>query len=289
MFKTGVTIGVPVYNEEKYILKTLNSIINQADVIIISDNASTDKTSQICHEFTRKNKHVKYIRHGKSIGAVRNFTIPLENCNTEFFMWIGGHDLLPENYTKELIYSLKCNPTSVLAYAPSLHIDKNDNETKFYDYYFHNDLKSLDPFIRVYSLIDNLSYCTLFHGVYKTKIIKDAFVLDPFVGSDHVILCRVAQRGEFIYNINTFFMRRFIRQVETHEQMMKRVSEAFSILKKNKIPENTLRTGLEQYRVMESLPYDDKAIRNQWLEKSKARLIERFGKFDQSIGSKETN
>ena len=57
-----IVIGLPVYNGEKTIEKTLNSIIEQTFTdfqVIISDNYSTDNNSTICKEYSKKNSVMK--------------------------------------------------------------------------------------------------------------------------------------------------------------------------------------------------------------------------------------
>ena len=66
-----VTIGLPVYNGEKFIHKCLDSLLKQTFknfIIIISDNASTDNTKKICQEYSQKDKRIQYIRQEKILG-----------------------------------------------------------------------------------------------------------------------------------------------------------------------------------------------------------------------------
>jgi len=72
-----VTIGLPVYNGEKFIRKNLDSLLSQSYPyfeLIISDNASTDSTSSICKEYEKKDKRIRYIRQKKNMGAVFGIT-----------------------------------------------------------------------------------------------------------------------------------------------------------------------------------------------------------------------
>ena len=51
-----VSIGMPVYNGDQYIREALDSLLAQTFTdfeLIISDNASTDRTSEICREYAR--------------------------------------------------------------------------------------------------------------------------------------------------------------------------------------------------------------------------------------------
>ena len=69
-----VTIGMPVYNGERYIKAALDSILAQTFTdfeVVISDNASTDRTAQICRAYT--DRRVKYFHQGRHTGAAQNY------------------------------------------------------------------------------------------------------------------------------------------------------------------------------------------------------------------------
>ena len=70
-----VIVGIPVHNGEKSIKKAINSVLNQTlqdFEIIISDNASTDLTKNICEEYAKNDIRIKYIRQKKNLGYVEN-------------------------------------------------------------------------------------------------------------------------------------------------------------------------------------------------------------------------
>jgi glycosyltransferase involved in cell wall biosynthesis len=74
--KANVSIGLPVYNGGKFIRKRLESILSQTYTnfeLTISDNASTDSTSEICKEFEKKDDRIKYIRQKKKYASTLEF------------------------------------------------------------------------------------------------------------------------------------------------------------------------------------------------------------------------
>jgi len=93
--KTKVSIGLPVYNAEKFIEKRIESILNQSFTdfeLIISDNASTDNTSQICNEFSKKDGRIRYIRQPKNMGAILNYKFVLQQAHEKYFAWASADD-----------------------------------------------------------------------------------------------------------------------------------------------------------------------------------------------------
>jgi len=101
-----VSIGLPVYNGEKFIRKRLESILSQSlknFELIISDNFSTDSTLSICKEFEKKDKRIRLFQQDNNIGVIRNFYFVLEKANAEYFVWAGVDDIwLPQFLEKNV-------------------------------------------------------------------------------------------------------------------------------------------------------------------------------------------
>ena len=75
-----ISVGIPVYNGEKFIRKSIESVLRQTYrnfELIISDNASTDSTSDICTEFLTKDSRIKFVRQDKNMGPIWNFNFVL--------------------------------------------------------------------------------------------------------------------------------------------------------------------------------------------------------------------
>lgn len=89
-----VSIGMPVYNGEKFIRGALDSLLVQTFTdfeLIISDNASTDNTERICQEYAAKDNRIRYVRQLKNVGPVANFKYVLDEAVGVYFMW-AAHD-----------------------------------------------------------------------------------------------------------------------------------------------------------------------------------------------------
>lgn len=97
-----ISIGLPVYNGERFLKETLNSVLNQTYQnfeLIISDNASTDLTQKICREYKAKDNRVRYIRQKINKGGINNFKNVLDAAKGKYFMWIAADDMLGnQNY-----------------------------------------------------------------------------------------------------------------------------------------------------------------------------------------------
>lgn len=110
----AVSIGMPVYNGERYISEALDSLLAQTFVnfeLIISDNASTDDTERICLEYASRDARIRYIRQDTNKGAASNFKYVLEGAVGTFFMWAAYDDMWESNWLEALVAEI--NPTDI--------------------------------------------------------------------------------------------------------------------------------------------------------------------------------
>ena len=73
--KPRVSIGLPVFNAERYLAEALDSFLNQTFTdfeLIISDNASTDQTQTICRDYMARDQRIRYFRNEKNQGSIYN-------------------------------------------------------------------------------------------------------------------------------------------------------------------------------------------------------------------------
>ena len=86
MNQSKVSVIVPVYNVEKYLIKCLDSIVNQTlqeiEIICVNDG-STDNSPKILKEYSLKDERIKIIdKENNGLGAARNTGIELPRVNT---------------------------------------------------------------------------------------------------------------------------------------------------------------------------------------------------------------
>lgn len=121
----NMSIGMPVYNGEKYIREALNALLSQTFTefeLIISDNASTDNTQVICEEYARRDQRIRYIRQNENRGAIANFKFVLDESKGGFFMWAAADDRWDRCWI-ETIYTHICDNDRVAGFGRLVHID----------------------------------------------------------------------------------------------------------------------------------------------------------------------
>ena len=95
MRKPSLSIGLPVYNGERFLAKAIASLLIQEFEdfeLIISDNGSNDKTEAICRDAAARDSRVRYLRSNENRGATWNFRRVLEAASGEFFKYAAYDD-----------------------------------------------------------------------------------------------------------------------------------------------------------------------------------------------------
>ena len=111
-----LTIGLPVFNGGSMIGEAIESLLRQTYahfVLHISDNASTDGTSEICRAAAERDPRILYTRQPENIGAEKNFWFVLERVHTPFFMWAAHDDLWKPLFVEKNLAALEANPSAV--------------------------------------------------------------------------------------------------------------------------------------------------------------------------------
>jgi glycosyltransferase involved in cell wall biosynthesis len=198
-----ISIGLPVYNGEKYIQNAIESLLDQTFMnfeLIISDNHSTDNTELICLKFLEKDKRIRYIKQSYNIGPVANFRAVLEEAKSSYFMWAACDDLWERNCLERYFSILEENKqigvvigkywvTSI--YLPFLAM------TKLPSLSFMQHPTATER-VRLFLEIPNISHkANIIYGLWRKEIIKKFFIRScefqdsVYEGLDMAMLSRV--------------------------------------------------------------------------------------------------
>ena len=118
--KKKVVIGLPVYNGDNYLAAAIDSILAQSygDFdLLISDNASTDGTEEICRAYVKRDPRIRYIRQAQNAGAAANHNLIVPMTDSVYFKWAAHDDLLAPDFLAACVDVLDRDPTVVLGFA----------------------------------------------------------------------------------------------------------------------------------------------------------------------------
>jgi len=115
-----LTIGLPVYNGENYLSESLEALLGQTYEdfeLVISDNASTDSTPEICQRYMREDDRIRYIRQERNIGLIPNENFTIRQARTELFKLASHDDLYARDLLKRCVEALDSRPEAVVAHC----------------------------------------------------------------------------------------------------------------------------------------------------------------------------
>ncbi len=230
-----LTLGIPMYNEEQWIGKTLVSVLDQSYSnfqVIVLDDESHDKSCQIASEFANRDDRITLHRNRKNLGNLETFLKILKLANTELFGWVGAHDLLDRNYIRELIKELDDKPQISYAYGNLCFIDETGNLRG-------RDLEQIKTRVnstKMENYLDMIGQCRKgginFHGIYRREILTnfEKTQRKTLVGWDHVIVSRANFFGASQVPSVNYLMRIFhARQSTTFTRLISNTSPARDI------------------------------------------------------------
>lgn len=106
--KPLLSIIVPLYNEEDYIAKTVESIRNSSFEdfeLLLIDDGSTDMSSNICDSLALKDSRIKVI-HKKNGGLVSSWKCGVSNAKADYISFVDGDDLVEHRMFEKLYNSV---------------------------------------------------------------------------------------------------------------------------------------------------------------------------------------
>lgn len=205
-----VSLGLPVYNGEAFLVETLASLLVQTFTdfeLIISDNASTDRTEMICREYAAADPRVIYHRNQSNIGAAANYNRTFELARGEYFKWAAHDDLIAPTYLERCVEVLDRDPSVVLAYTRGKAINDNGEVIKvmsgkrFYD--------SPEPRLRFHEFVLDRNPVLAVFGVIRREVLAQTRLIGGYAGSDRPLLSELSLRGKFYEVPEYLFFYRF--------------------------------------------------------------------------------
>lgn len=207
--KPRVTIGVPVYNGERYLHETFESIDAQtfADFeVVISDNASTDGTEWICRDYVARNPRARYRRNHRNVGIAANFGRLVREARGEYFKLANADDRFDPRLLGECVAVLDAHPEVALCYGKTTLIDEHGKTIRRYE--DNLDLRQPRARTRFRLVLERLRLVNVLHGVIRTTALRRAGPLGTYVGADMTLVPALALQGQFWELPDFLFYRR---------------------------------------------------------------------------------
>jgi glycosyltransferase involved in cell wall biosynthesis len=208
-----ITVGMPVYNGGADVERAIMSVINQTFTnfqLLISDNASTDNSTEICKKFEHLDQRIQVHRHHVNIGGIQNFYFVLEQAKTKYFVWLAHDDWWAPDFLEQNHNVLKrhsdavCSVSKVKMMNPEgefLRLDSGANAL------VKESNKNLIEFLRAPACNSR------FYGLFQTSVLQKSFKLDDvYWAFDWVVMARTLTFGKH-YQSNKELLFRSVTQL----------------------------------------------------------------------------
>lgn len=204
-----VSIGLPVYNGERFLGHTLDSLLAQtySDFeLIISDNASTDRTPDVCRWYAGSDRRIRYFRNAQNLGAARNFNRVFELAMGEYFKWASADDVCQPDHLMRCLEVVDNDATVVLAYPQARFIDENGRLLNIHDPGW--DLRSTEAHERLRFAIYARHWVNSLYGLIRTRALAKTRMMPAYPAGDYRLLAELALLGKFVEIPDYCFYRR---------------------------------------------------------------------------------
>jgi glycosyltransferase involved in cell wall biosynthesis len=208
-------VGLPVHNGGSFLAEALNSLLAQsfADFqVVVSDNASTDATPDICLDFARRDPRLSYTRTHANIGAGPNFNRVFSLCRSPLFKWMAHDDMLARDALARMVGTLALHPDAVVVHSRLALIDEAgrplqaSRDGRIMDPHgrpFHrleppHLAEGARPSVRFGEALRRMNWCTAVFGIIRADALARTHLHGSYYEADRVLLAELALLGRFV-------------------------------------------------------------------------------------------
>lgn len=202
-----LSVAIPTYNGARYIREALDSIISQLEdideeiEIVISDDASTDRTPEIIKEYQKKYSFIRCFRNDRNFGADRNFDLAVMRSKGEYVWLFGDDDKLEGGAIKKVLEVLKKYPkvgfifVNYSSYNEDFSICTKERDLELMKDVYCNSADEFYSITRIASIVasSNIVKRNFWNYINKNK----------FIGTNWIHFCVVTSylKGRSVYCI----------------------------------------------------------------------------------------
>ncbi len=224
-----VSIGMPVYNGEKYLAEAIESLLGQtfADFeLIIADNCSNDGTEQICRRYEQQDHRIRYLRHRENVGAITNFNGVFEEARGEYFKWAAHDDVCQPQFLQSCVDILDAHRDVVWCHTRSdmidsqgdswLHqlpadaeeLERQPDGSRWWTGFPRKHFDSACPHLRYAGVLLGTNWCVDSYGLIRASALRKTRLLMPLYGAEKVLIGELGLVGKYKESPQLLFAQR---------------------------------------------------------------------------------
>jgi glycosyltransferase involved in cell wall biosynthesis len=200
-----VSLAMPIWNGDQFLRESLDSILAQAFEdfeLVITDNASTDDTAEICKEYQDLDRRIRYFRNERNIGAGPNFNLGFELSGGEYFKWCAHDDTISATYVLECVRTLDGRGDVVTALGRLQGIKARGELTSYLERQPADTIRDvfdekIAPARRFAAMVRSNGLDSAIFGLHRRSALQNTSLHRPYYGSDCALLAEMALLGPF--------------------------------------------------------------------------------------------
>jgi len=146
------SVIVPIYNSERYLIECVQSVLKQdfkSLEIILVDDCSTDKTSQICDSLGKQNESIKVISHKKNCGVSASRNSGIKAARGKYISFLDSDDCLFDGCLNSIakLIEEKSSLDLIIGKYISQRYSRRDEDSSYQDFatYDNTSIDSDNP------------------------------------------------------------------------------------------------------------------------------------------------
>lgn len=190
-----VSVCIPTYNRAQKLQRAVDALFSSTYKnleIIISDNASSDDTENVCLTLEKLDSRIKYYRHPENRGPTTNFEFARSRATGKYFLWHGDDDYLDPEYINICVTELEKDSSLVLASGLAAYIKGNGMIVRYGKFF---SVLERTPIRRTLKYLMQVTENSIFCGAYRRIDTLDCCMPDCLSG-DWIWMCEVLTKGK---------------------------------------------------------------------------------------------
>jgi glycosyltransferase involved in cell wall biosynthesis len=204
-----VSVGLPVFNGESFLRGAIDSILAQSHrdlELVISDNASTDRSAAIAEEYASRDPRVRCFRQPRNIGATRNYNFVAARARGKYMKWASANDYCDTAMFAACAGVLESDPRIVLCYGATRLVDEVSGAVRPFD----GDISLTEerPTARLARVLTEMTLNNAFNGLIRMDALRKTGLIRSYPSGDLVLMAELALAGMFVLLPQPFLYRR---------------------------------------------------------------------------------
>ena len=205
-----VTVGLPVYNGIEYLDEAIESILAQTFTdfeLLLADNASTDGSTQRCHEWAARDSRITVLTTDVNHGAQFNWNRCVHAAAGRYFRWHACDDVLEPRLLEVSVECLeRSGPEVIGCYTLTLEVDASNEPIEVMSGGL--DLELPTPHERAREPLRRLDRRPVLYAMFRTGVLLQSPLEGWYPRSDETLIVDLAMRGKITLIREPLFRRR---------------------------------------------------------------------------------